>query len=97
VITRRRVLLAGGIGLLVAHGVSRGQPGATIRRVGLLSFSSEAAGAHLRIALKQGMQDLGWMEGINVEYRIVYANGDVARLDALAGELIGQKVEVIVV
>ena len=96
-ITRRRVLLAGGIALLVADRVSRGQPAATIRRVGLLSFSSEAAGAHLRIALKQGMQDLGWMEGINVEYRVVYANGDVERLDALAGELIGQKVEVIVV
>ena len=96
-ITRRSVLLAGGIGLLVAHSLARGQPAATIRRVGLLSFSSEAGGAHLRIALKQGMQDLGWMEGINVEYRVVYANGDVERLDALAGELIGQKVEVIVV
>ena len=37
------------------------------------------------------------MEGKNVEYRIVYANGDVDRLDTLAGELVGQKVEVIVV
>ena len=90
-------LLAGGICLLVAHRLSRGQPAATIRRVGLLSFSSEAAGAHLRAAFKQGMHDLGWLEGKNVEYRFVYANGDVDRLDALAGELIGQKVEVIVV
>ena len=44
VITRRDVLLAGGIGLLVAHRFSHGQPAGTIRRVGLLSFSSEAAG-----------------------------------------------------
>ena len=43
------------------------------------------------------MHDLGWVEGKNVDYRFVYANGDVDRLDALAGELIGQKVEVIVV
>ena len=43
------------------------------------------------------MHDLGWLEGKNVEYRFVYANGDVDRLDALAGELVGQKVEVIVV
>jgi hypothetical protein len=50
VITRRSFLLAGGIGLLVAHRLSHGQPAATIRRVGLLSFSSEAAGAHLRAA-----------------------------------------------
>ena len=95
-ITRRRFSLAGGIGLLVAHRLSRGQPAATIRRVGLLQFASEAAGAHLRAAFKQGMHDLGWLEGKNVEYRFVYADGDVDRLDALANELIVQKVEVIV-
>jgi len=43
------------------------------------------------------MRDLGWMEGKNVEYRFVFANGAVARLEALAGELVGQKAEVIVV
>ncbi len=96
-ITRRSVLLAGGVGLLVAHRPSLGQPAATLHRVGLLSFSSEAAGAHLRAAFKQGMHELGWMEGKNVEYRFVFADGDVDRLDGLAGELIGQKVEAIVV
>ena len=96
-ITRRSLLLAGGIGLLVAHTLARGQSAATIRRVGLLSFSSEPAGAQLRAALKEGMHDLGWKEGKNIEYRFVFANGDVDRLDALAGELIGQKVDVIVV
>ena len=43
------------------------------------------------------MHDLGWLDGKNVEYRFVYADGDVNRLDALASELIRQKVEVIVV
>jgi putative tryptophan/tyrosine transport system substrate-binding protein len=97
VITRRSVLLAGGIGLLVAHRLSRGQPAATIRRVGMLVFASEPATAHFRAAFKQGMHDLGWLEGKNVEFRVVYANGDVGGLDALASELVGQKVEVIVV
>jgi putative ABC transport system substrate-binding protein len=97
VITRRSVLLAGGIGLLVAHRLAHGQHAATMHRVGLLAIGSEAAGAHLRAALKQGMHDLGWMEGKNVEYRFVFANGDVARLESLAGELVGQKAEVIVV
>ena len=96
-ITRRGVLLAGGVGLLVAHRLSPGQPAATIRRVGLLIFASEAATAHLRAAFKQGMQDLGWQEGKNVEYRFVYADGDGGRLDALASGLIGQKVDVIMV
>ena len=83
-ITRRSVLVAGGIGLLVAHPFSRGQPAAQTLRVGLLSFSSEAAGAQLRAAFKQGMHDLGRLEGKNVEYRFAYADGDVGRLDALA-------------
>jgi putative ABC transport system substrate-binding protein len=95
-VTRRGVLLVGGIGLLVAHPLSRGQPVSTIRRVGVLQIASEATGAHLRAAFRQGMHDLGWLEGKNVEYRIISAGGDVDRLDALASEMIGQNVEVIV-
>src|SRR4249919_2439660 len=79
------------------HPLSRGKPAATIRRVGMLQTSSEAAGVHLRAAFKQRMHDLGWLEEKNVEYRSLYADGDVDRLDLLASELIAQKVEVIVV
>jgi putative ABC transport system substrate-binding protein len=91
------VLLAGGAGLLVAHRQGRGQPAATLRRVGVLSLASEATAAPLRAALTLGMQEHGWREGKNVEYRFAYANGDVNRLDALTGELIAKQVEVIVV
>ncbi len=96
-VTRRSVLLAGGAGLLVAHRQGRGQPAATLRRVGVLSLASEATAAPLRAALTLGMQEHGWREGKNVEYRFAYANGDVNRLDALTGELIAKQVEVIVV
>ncbi len=96
-VARRSVLLAGGAGLLVAHRQGRGQPAATLRRVGVLSLASEATAAPLRAALTLGMQELGWREGKNVEYRFAYANGDVNRLDALTGELIAKQVEVIVV
>ena len=61
-ITRRGVLLAGGIGLLAAQRLSHGQPAANIRRVGFLAFSSEATNGHLRTAFKAGMHDLGWLE-----------------------------------
>jgi putative ABC transport system substrate-binding protein len=97
VITRRHVVLASGAGLLVVHGLGRGQRATAIRRVGLLAFSSETSSTHLWKAFTEGMHDLGWLEGKNIEYRFVYANGDVDRLEALAGELIGQKVDVIVV
>jgi len=62
----------------------------------MMSVASEAAGAELGGALKQGMQDLGWVEGKDVEYRFVYTDGDASRLDTLVSDLIGQKVEVIV-
>src|SRR5256714_5300825 len=94
--TRRRFLLVGGIGLFAAHPLSRGQPAAVIHRVGVLVTTSEATNAPLRAAFSQAMRDLGWVEGTNIEYRIVSANGDVDRLDALANELITQNVELIV-
>ena len=96
-ITRRRFLLASGTTLLAAHKVGVGQAVVTIHRVGFLAFSSEASNVHLRAAFMQGMHDLGWLEGKNVEYRFVYGDGDVARLDTLASELIGQSVDVILV
>ena len=96
-ITRRGVLRAGSIGLLIAHSLARGQPAATIRRVGGLSFGSKASTAQFYAAFIQGMRDLGWTEGKNIEYRIVYVDGDMNRLDASASELISQKVDLIVI
>ena len=95
-VTRRSVVLAGAIGLLGAHRLTHGQAAATIRRVGWLAVGSKASPGDAYVAFKQGMHDLGWLEGKNVEYQIVYANGDVGRLDALAGELVGGNVEVVV-
>jgi putative ABC transport system substrate-binding protein len=97
VITRRSVLVAGGVFLLTAHPLSFGQPAAKIRRIGWLSLASKSSPADIYVAFKQGMQDLGWLEGNNVEYRIVYADGDVDRLNALTGDLISWNVEAIVV
>jgi putative ABC transport system substrate-binding protein len=92
----RRVLLTGGMALLVAHRLGHGQPAATMRLVGYLSASTTAIGGHLRDALKQGMRDFGWIEGSNLEYRIAYSDTGGARFDALAVDLIGQQVDVIV-
>jgi len=90
-------LLAGGIGLLVARRLGIAQPASTMRRVGWLTLGPEASVAYLLTTLKKGMHDLGWQEGKNIEYRIVYANNDMNRLGASASELISQKVDVIVV
>ena len=68
-----------------------------LRRVGILTATSETLAAPLVAALKQGMRERGWQEGKDIEYRFVSANGIVDRYDALVAELMAQKVEVIVV
>ena len=95
-ITRRNVLAAGGFGLLVGHRLGYGQPATTMRQVGVLFLPTEGATTKVRDAFTQGMRDLGWLEGKNVEYRFLYAGGDAGRLDALAVELIRQRVDVMV-
>ena len=92
---RRRVIVAG-MGLLGVQCFGQAQPAATLRRVGMLGLASEAANAGTRAAFKQGMHDLGWVEGRDIEYRIVYAEGDMNRLDALARDLVALNVDVIV-
>lgn len=58
---------------------------------------SEAAIARLRAASTQGIQELGWREGKNIEYRFAYADGEVDRSDPPASDLVGQNVEAVVV
>jgi putative ABC transport system substrate-binding protein len=90
-------LLAGGISLLVAHYDSHGQPAVNTRRVGWVSLGSITSPAEAYAAFREGMRDLGWLEGKNVAYQPAYADGDVDHLDVLAKRLIAQKVDVIVV
>jgi putative ABC transport system substrate-binding protein len=89
--------MAGGIALLAARPPAWGQARTKPRRVGSLSIASRDGAAHFYEAFKLGMRDLGWVEGKNVEYRFLFADGRVERLDALASELLAHEVEVIVV
>jgi len=66
-----------------------------MRRVGVLSVGP-ASGNAATDAFKQGMQDLGWVEGRTVEYRVTDDQGDQRLAGMLVDELIAQQVEVIV-
>ena len=96
-ITRRAALRAGGIGLLVACRPGRGQGVAAIRRIGWLSIGSKDSPTDLYVAFKQGMRDLGWQEGTNVEYQFLYADGKLDRLDAMAEEFVRRAIDIIIV
>jgi len=92
---RRSVSIACGIGLFAAGEFAWGQPGASKRVVGVPSITSASRVGHLIEAFGQGMRDLGWVEGHNIEYRMLFADGDLQQLDALAADLVTQKVDII--
>jgi len=98
VITRRSVLLAGGIILLVAPRLSRGQPKSKIPRIGVLWFSSIDTGSNSRnrTVFRQRLSELGYVEGKNILIEERSAEGNAQRLGELAREFAASKVDVIV-
>src|ERR1700688_929059 len=74
----------------------RAQQAGRPRRIGLLTRKTDASVAAQIDAFRQGLRDLGWVEGksISIEYRD--AEGQADRLPALAAELVALNVDVIV-
>jgi len=71
------------------------QQAAKVARVGYLSHNL-ALNRHLPEAFRQGLRDLGYVEGRNVAIEFRDAEGRVERLPALAAELVALNVDVIV-
>src|SRR5438093_637746 len=69
---------------------------ATAARIGYLA-TVLAASPHLREAFRQGLRDLGYVEGRNVVIEYRDAEGKLERLPTLAAELVALKVDAIVV
>ena len=67
-----------------------------VPRVGYLLETSPSAGAPLFEAFRQGLRDLGYVEGKNVIIEQRWAEGKRDRLHALAAELVRLNVDVIV-
>ena len=91
---REFIALVGGaaVGWPVA---ANAQQAAKIARIGFLG-QNLAPNPHVREAFRQGLRDLGYVEGRNlvIEYRD--AEGKFDRLPALAADLVALKVDVIV-
>ena len=71
------------------------QQAAKVARIGYLE-GNLAANPHLREAFRQGLRDLGYVEGRNVVIEYRSAEGKFERFPALAAELVALKVDVIV-
>ena len=70
-----------------------------IRRIGFLSVFSETHSGSVRWhqAFRQGLRELGWVAGKNIDITYRWMDRRRERLPALADELLGLKVEIIVV
>jgi len=91
----RRALLAGtGAALLAAALAAEAQTGGKLYRIGFLAFSPPDPS--LDGAFRQGLRELGYVEGRNlvIEYRS--ADGQLNRLADGAAELVALKVDLIV-
>ena len=84
------------LAILVAPLTAEAQQPTKVHRIGYLSPGFSPSRLSTLEALRQGLRDLGWVEGENltIEYRV--AEGEVERLPALAAELVHLPVEVIV-
>ena len=92
---RRTALVAVlGLGLLAASLAAEAQQAAKVARIGWLALNLAAA-PRVPEAFRQGLRDLGYVEGRNVVIEYRDAKGTPERLPALAAELIALKVDVI--
>ena len=81
--------------IITAFGSADAQEPGKTARIGSLGPRSRADGAPFLEAFRQGLRELGWVEGKNlvIEYR--WAEGNVDRIAEHAGELVRLKVDVI--
>jgi putative ABC transport system substrate-binding protein len=90
---KKNIIISAVIGLTLAsfHPVEAQQP-TKMRKIGFLNPTG-ALGLNIE-AFRQGMRELGYIEGQNIV--IEFRSGERAQLAQLANELVQQKVEVIV-
>ena len=67
-----------------------------IAKIGYLLPSTPAGAAHLLEAFRQGLRELGYVEGKTLVLELRYGEARTERLPELARELVGLKVDVIV-
>jgi putative ABC transport system substrate-binding protein len=93
---RRRSVIIGGIAaLLLAPEHPSAQLAAKVARVGILT-PADSDRTPIFHAFRQGLRELGWVEGDNIILEFRLAHGDLTLLPGMAEELVNLPVDVIV-
>ena len=92
---RRRSFMAGLVSLVAAPLASEAQPPAMLV-IGYLSQRSPTDSASIVAAFRQGLKEMGFIEGQNVAIESRFAEGQIDRLPALASDLVRRNVNVLV-
>jgi ABC-type uncharacterized transport system substrate-binding protein len=94
----RRIGLAGllTVSLILTPFTPEAQQAGKVYRVGYLTAGSVIANPRVLEAFRQGLRELGWVEGQNIIIDYRFAEGRLDRLPDLADELVRLKVDVIV-
>ena len=82
--------------LLAAPLAAEAQQAGKVHRIGYLTGGLSTDRPHLIEAFRQGLRELGWVEGQNIIIEYRYAEGRFDRLPDLAAELVRLKVDIIV-
>ena len=92
---RRRFISAVSLSLLGAPLAAQAQQAGKVRRIGYLDQGSAAGSKPYFEAFREGLRDLGWVEGQNIAIEVRFAEGRTDQLPTLAAELVRLKVDVI--
>lgn len=93
---RRRAFLSLAAGAAIFSSVARAQQGDRMRRIGVLMGGADDVESQRRItAFRQGMRDLKWIEGANVQIDVRFAVSDPALIQKGVSELLALSPDVI--
>lgn len=81
--------------LLTAVSLAEAQQAVKVPRIGALAGGTPASFASRYEAFRQGLRELGWVEGQNIAIEYRYAEGKMKRLPDLAAEMVRLKVDLI--
>ena len=93
----RRTFIGAVVGaLLTAPLAAEAQQSVKLARIGYLGTGSPGEMAPSLQAFRQGLRELGYVEGRNIAFEYRWAEGRMERLSAFAVEFVGLKIDVIV-